>query len=109
MSLRGSSKNLKAALGAPDGELGTVRFDPGNDAEGPRPSERVEQIVDNRLARFLQNPLVRDIAEQAKQHFRKQIVTSTVGARPLLEDNGDAAASVDPEGCPEIRGNPKVF
>jgi hypothetical protein len=102
-------EELQAAMGELDGKLGSVQFDPGNDAEVQQAIRTAERMVDDRLACFSSNPLVQGIAEQTKQRFREQIVAKAVTARPLLGDQATRATDADTGGPSNVSANPKVF
>ena len=102
-------EELQAAVSELDGELGSVQFDPGSDAEVQQAIRAAERMIDDRLARFRSNPLVQGVGEQTKQRFREQIVTRAVSARPLLDDQTTTATVTDTGGPSDVSANPKVF
>jgi hypothetical protein len=69
------------ALGALDGELGTVNFDPNDPGSIESAIQQVENIIDTRLGEYASNPIVGPIAEQMKERYRQAIIDRATEAR----------------------------
>jgi len=63
--------DAQRAIESLDGELATLRVDPNNPQAAVAEMERA---VDAKLAPYRGNPIVEQIAEASKEHFRKGIV-----------------------------------
>lgn len=63
--------DAQRAIESLDGELATLRVDPNN----PRAAiAEMERAVDAKLAPYRGNPIVEQIAEGSKEHFRNGIL-----------------------------------
>lgn len=70
------TKQLDAAARAAkslDGELGTIEFDPKDQRSVEEAIHSLENRIDQKLARHLENPLVAHFAAQLKAIYRDQI------------------------------------
>jgi hypothetical protein len=63
--------DAQRAIESLDGELATLRVDPNN----PQAAiTEMERAVDEKLAPYRGNPIVEQISEASKEHFRKGIL-----------------------------------
>jgi hypothetical protein len=74
-------EDTQKALGALDGRLGCVQFDPHNPASIEAAISTVEQIIDEKLGSSRSNPIVAPLAEAAKDQFRQVILDKAAIAR----------------------------
>jgi predicted sugar kinase len=73
------------ALSALDGDLGTVSFDPNDPASIEAAVQRVELMVDERLASYSSNSIVGPMIIGLKEKYREGIIERAAAAR-LQED-----------------------
>lgn len=107
-------EELNAAIPELSGKSCEVRFDPSNPNQVRIAIEAMENAVDARLSPFFHNPLVHQLADAAKQHFKEQIIkrASQVGTSPSLSGIPLTPPYGSPfaiSGCPAIpfdRWNP---
>lgn len=77
-------KNLKdasRALSDLDGELGVISFDPNDPVSIEVALQSVEQMVDERVGRYSQNPIARSVAKKMKEKYRKMILQKASESR----------------------------
>ncbi len=74
-------QDAQKALSSLDGEIGTVNFDPNDPATIQAAIQRVEDLIDERVAPYSSNSIVGPLAEQAKEHFRQSIIEKAAAAR----------------------------
>ncbi|WP_440975026.1 hypothetical protein [Pseudoxanthomonas winnipegensis] len=79
-------EQAQEAFGELDGELGTVQFDPSDPASIEAAIENVEQLFESRVARWPNNPLVRQVADGLKEQYREAILDRAVQARLEASD-----------------------
>lgn len=74
-------QQAQEALGDLDGELGAVQFDPDDPSGIEAAIQHVEQLVEARVDRWPDNPLIRQMAEGLKEHYREIILDHAAQAR----------------------------
>lgn len=74
-------EQAQEALGELDGELGTVRFDPDDPSSIEAAIQHVEQLVETRVDRWPDNPLIRQVADGLKERYREAILNRAAQAR----------------------------
>ncbi len=77
----------QSALEELDGELGAVSFDPSDPSSIEQAINQAERLLDDRVGRYASNELVKPLVEQAKEHFRSEILSKAAQAR-LEGDDG---------------------
>ncbi len=81
------------AMGAIDGELGTVSFDPRDPSSIESAILAVETLVDERLGPYSNNPIVAPVISQMKETYRQAIIDRAAQAR--LEGGEASETEVD--------------
>lgn len=74
------------ALSALDGELGIVHFDPEDAQSIQLAISQMEQIIDERMGRYLNNPIVGPLVDEMKEKYADAILEKAAEAR-LSEEN----------------------
>jgi len=69
------------ALGALDGELTTVQFNPEDPESIEAAIEQVNQTINDRAGQYASNPLVGPLIDQMKEHYRQAILDKAEAAR----------------------------
>ena len=69
------------ALGALDGAIATVNFDPEDSASVNAAIREMETAIDQKVARYRSNPLVANLAKQMKARYREAIIERARQAR----------------------------
>ena len=64
-----------------DGELARVSFDPNDPSSIEAAIQKACESVDERATSYPRNDMVQNLAEQAKESFREQILESAAAAR----------------------------
>lgn len=85
-------KQLKEAedvLSQLDGELGTVKFNPSDATSIEAAIQSVEEMIDERLGSYADNPVIGPLAEQMKEKYRDAIVERAATARLEGEANAE--------------------
>lgn len=80
-------QEAQKALENLDGELGVVQFDPTDPGSIEAAIQNVEQIIDERVGQYADNPFVAPLVEQAKEHYREAIIQRASDARLGKEDD----------------------
>lgn len=73
-TLRKNLKEAQEALATLDGDLGTVNFDPSDPASIDLAVQSVETMIDERLGRYMNNPMIAPLAEEMKAKYRDAII-----------------------------------
>jgi hypothetical protein len=73
--------DVQKALAALDGGLGTVSFNPRDPASIEAAIQQIEGTIEERLADFASNPIVRPIADELKEKYRQAIIDQAAAAR----------------------------
>jgi hypothetical protein len=73
--------DVQKALAALDGELGMVSFNPLDPASIEAAIQQIEVTIEERLADFALNPIVRPIADELKEKYRQAIIDRAAAAR----------------------------
>ncbi|ODB44945.1 hypothetical protein BB427_00715 [Pseudoalteromonas sp. BMB] len=81
-------KEITQALNQLDGDLGAVSFDPHDPMSIEAAIQSVNQIVDNRIESYTDNPFVGSLAEKMKNQYRESILQKAAEAR--LQSNEDS-------------------
>lgn len=79
---------LKSALAALDGEIGTVTFDPHDPQSIEIAIQKMEAAIDERVSGYRNNDMVQGMVEQAKARYREAILERAAAAR---NEGGDKA------------------
>lgn len=74
-------KQAEQALSELDGELGVVKFDPHEPASIEAAIQSVNQMIDNRIEPYIDNPIVGPLAVQMKEIYRENILQKAAEAR----------------------------
>lgn len=74
-------QQAQEALGDLDGELGTVRFDPNDPSSIEAAIQHMEQLVEARVDRWPDNPMIRQVADDLKENYREVILEHAAQAR----------------------------
>ncbi len=69
------------ALSEIDGELGTVSFDPNDPASIEAAIQDVENIIDQRLGAYSNNPIIAPLIDEFKERYRGGILEEAAVAR----------------------------
>lgn len=77
-ALRRDLESVQQAAAALEGTIATLKVDPNNPQEAIR---QMEAVVDSKVAPYGQSELVLKIAEEAKEHYRNQILLLAVEKR----------------------------
>ena len=80
-------EDAQKALGALDGELGTIHFDPHDPASIEVAIQQIHSIVDARLGEYASNPIVGPLAAQMKEKYRAGIIERAAAARLAGDGN----------------------
>lgn len=64
-----------------DGELGSVAFNPDDPGSIEAAIHQMEALIDERLGRYSNNPIVGPMAEEIRENFRAQILEKAAQAR----------------------------
>ena len=67
-------KELEEAARALDGNLCDLRFDPSDEQSVNDAINKMEALVEAKVARWKDNSAVREIAQKSKEYFREQIL-----------------------------------
>lgn len=81
--------DAQKALGAIDGELGSVRFDPHDPSSIEGAIASVEQMIDERLGAYASNPIIKPMMGEMKEKYRDAILEKASEARLKEEDKDD--------------------
>jgi hypothetical protein len=77
-----------------DGDLATVRFGPEDPASIEAAVQEMERVIDERVGRHANNPIVAPLVAGAKERFRQVILDKAAAARAGEEldeaNEGDA-------------------
>ena len=74
-------KEAQRALGALDGELGTVKFDPHDPLSIEAAIQSVYKMVDDRAGEYESNPIVGQLVAQMRETYRDNIIQKAAQAR----------------------------
>lgn len=74
-------KSASEALKKLDGEIASVRFDPNDQASVEAAIADMKLAVDNRVAGYSDNPLIRPIADQMKEKYESHILEQVMDAK----------------------------
>ena len=74
-------EEVQKAADALEGDLASVSFDPADPASSDDAIARMERVVDDRVSRWADNPMVADLATQTKATFRKAILDQAASSR----------------------------
>lgn len=74
-------KQAEQALSELDGELGVVKFDPHEPSSIEAAIQSVNQMIDNRIEPYIDNPIVGPLAVQMKEIYRESILQKAAEAR----------------------------
>jgi hypothetical protein len=74
-------EDAQDALSALDGELGVVRFNPSDPSSIDAAILEVEQMVDERVGSYGDNPIIAPVAAQMKARYREAILDRAAAAR----------------------------
>ena len=69
------------ALEGISGQLGSVEFDSNDPASIQAAIQKVDNLIDERLGQYADNPIVGPLAESAKAHFRQAIIDKASASR----------------------------
>jgi ribosome recycling factor len=75
------TRNMEQLKKALDGAMAKASFDPNNGQDVERAIREIEMKVDLKLAPYIANPEVREIAAGLKEEYRKAILQKAEGAR----------------------------
>lgn len=78
--------NAQKALANLDGDLTTVQFNPKDPASIEAAVQKVEQLIDEKVGDYSDNPFVAPLVEQSKAHFREAIIEKAAAARLGTKD-----------------------
>jgi hypothetical protein len=81
-------EDAKKALGAIDGTIGEVKYDPHDPASIEAAIAESSRLIDIRVGPYATNPIVAPLVAQAKEHFRNRII-ERAAARRLKGSEGD--------------------
>lgn len=76
-----------AALKELDGEIGTVNFNADDPGSIEAAISSMVEMIDAKLARYANNPIIGPLAENMKQQYRAAILEKAAEAR--LKDDSD--------------------
>jgi hypothetical protein len=74
-------EEAQKALGALDGNIGQVSFDPHDPASIDHAIREVEAMVDERAGQYTSNPFVGPLVEELKEKYREAIVEKAAAVR----------------------------
>jgi hypothetical protein len=74
------------ALERLDGDLTTVQFNPTDPSSIEAAIQKVEQIIDERIGHYADNPIVAPLVEQSKAYFREKIIEKAAAERLGAKD-----------------------
>ena len=74
-------EQAQQALAELDGDLGVVNFDPHEPASIEAAIQEVEILIDSKIAPWANNPLVQQVAEGMKEHYREVIIERAASTR----------------------------
>ncbi|KKF38678.1 hypothetical protein EYY83_04650 [Hafnia alvei] len=80
-------KEAQQALGALDGHLGTVHFDPQDPESIETAIQNMNQIVDERVGNYSSNSIIGPLAEQMKQAYREKLLKRAAEARLASDED----------------------
>jgi hypothetical protein len=72
-------EDAQRALESLNGTITTVKIDPNDPASVQRAIHQMETTVDNKVARYGDNPLVAQVAAKSKAHFRERLLKRARG------------------------------
>ena len=76
-----SLREAQEALSNLDGELTSVKFDPAEPASIEAAIQEMERVIDERVGRHADNPIVASLVESTKETFRQAILDKAAAAR----------------------------
>lgn len=85
-SLQRQLKDASRALGALDGELGTVRFDPYDPSSIEAAIQQISHIIDEKVSGYSSNPIIGPLADEMKERYRESIIQKATEARLKGDD-----------------------
>lgn len=74
-------KDAQRALSALDGDLAEVSFNPEDPASIEAAVRHVNDTIDQRVGRYLQNPIIGPLVEGMKERYRSAIMDRAAEAR----------------------------
>jgi len=80
-SLTRQLDEAQQALREIDGDLGSVSFDPNDPASIEGAIQKLDALIDSRLAPWATNALVEQLSNQVKEQFRSTIIERAAEAR----------------------------
>lgn len=75
------AKAAERAIAELEGELATINFDPHDPASIETAIASVEQIIDERVGAYANNPFVGPIVDEMKANYRQAILDAAAEAR----------------------------
>jgi hypothetical protein len=64
-----------------NGNLTSIEYDPADPASIEAAIHKVDQMIDERIGRYADNPFVAPLIEKSKEHFREVIIQKAAVAR----------------------------
>lgn len=80
-------EEAQKALANLDGQLGTINFNPHDPTAVEVAIRAADSIIDERVGRYSNNPLVASLAEGMKEAYRSGIVEKAAEARLARDDS----------------------
>lgn len=74
-------EQAQEAIAEIDGDLGTVNFNPNDPASIDAAIQQAEALIDAKVKPWADNPLVAQVANGLKEHYRKAIIDRAAEAR----------------------------
>lgn len=78
--LQGTIKDAQKALEGLDGHLGTVSFDPNDQASIEAAIGEIERVVDERAGPYANNAIIKPLIDGVKEKYREAILEKAVAA-----------------------------
>lgn len=73
-ALQRELKDIEKAMASLNGTIAELSFDPADADSIKSAITKMEHAVDTKIASYKRNPLVSDIAKEAKKHYREQVL-----------------------------------
>jgi hypothetical protein len=74
-------EQAQEAIAEIDGDLGTVNFNPNDPASIETAIQQAEALIDAKIKRWADNPLVAQVADGLKEQYRNAIIDRAAQAR----------------------------